>query len=93
MAKYMVTYTLQSENRNEAIKRFGTDAINAPEGVTQLGQWHSVARGGGYGLVETDDPAKITGWILKWSDIISYEIEPVLTDEEMGAQFQAAGLL
>lgn len=93
MAKYMVTYELAPEHRDEAIKRFSTDARNAPEGVDAIGRWHSVSTGHGYLVVQTADPAKITGWLLKWSDIIAYEVDPVIDDDELGAQLQAGGLL
>ncbi len=92
MAKYMLTYQIPTENRAEAIKRFATDARNPPEGITRIGQWHSAARLGGFGLVETDDPTRITAWCLQWSDIINYQVEPVITDEELGVQLQALGL-
>ena len=93
MAKYMITWRLPPATRNEAIKRFmSTDARRAPEGLKELGRWHGARGDGGYLVVETDDPKFITNWLLKWSDLLPYEVEPVITDEELGELFQKHGL-
>ncbi len=89
MAQYMITYNLPGENRNEAIKRFAEgSAIQPPEGVTSVGRWHAVDGNIGWSLVETDDPKTIMDWLLHWSDIITYEVVPVIGDDELGALFQ-----
>ena len=44
MATYLLTYTLPSSNRNEAIKRFvGGDAMQTTAGVKLIGRWHAAA--------------------------------------------------
>lgn len=85
MAKYMITWDLPSDNRNEAIARFVDGAaLEEPDGISLVSRWHSVAGGLGCSVVETDDPAAIMDWLLSWSDLLSYEVEPVITDEEFG---------
>jgi hypothetical protein len=85
MAKYMITWDLPMENRDEAIARFVDGAaLEEPEGITLLSRWHSVAGGRGWSVVETADPASIMDWLLHWSDLLSYEVEPVITDDEFG---------
>ena len=69
-----------------------TDARTAPEELKELGRWHAARGDGGYVVVETDDPKAITNWLLQWSDLLSYEVEPVISDEEMGELFQKHGL-
>ena len=93
MATYMITWRLPPATRNESIKRFmNTDARRAPEGLTELSRWHAARGDGGYTVVETDHPKNITNWLLQWSDLLSYEVEPVITDEELGELFQKHGL-
>lgn len=93
MANYMVTWNLPSEHRNEAIKRFMEgSALQAPDGVSLVCRWHAAAAGVGWVVVETDDPKTIADWLLHWSDLLSYEATPVLTDEEVGEMFQKHGL-
>lgn len=93
MAKYMVTWRVPPSNRNEVIKRFATDARNAPAGIKELGRWHAARGDGGYLVLETDDPKNITNWILRWSDLLPYEVEPVIGDEEFADALQKQGLL
>ncbi len=88
MAKYMIAYDLSKENRNEAIKRFvDGKAMQPPEGVTDLGRWHAAGGRLGWAVAETDDPKHLADWVMSWSDIIDYEIHPVISDEELGALF------
>jgi len=92
MAKYMITWRLPAETRNVALKRFMEgSAMQPPEGVTHISRWHGVS-GLGWGVVETDDPKNIADWLLRWTDLISYDVFPVITDEEIGALLQKHGL-
>jgi hypothetical protein len=93
MAKYMITWRLSPANRNEAIKRFATGARHAPAGLKELGRWHAASADAGYLAVETDDPTHITNWLLQWSDLLPYEVVPVISDEELAASLQKHGLL
>ena len=43
-------------------------------------------------VVETDDPTIMTAWLLQWTDIIDYDITPVVGDDELGEAFGKAGL-
>lgn len=93
MAKYMVRYELHASNRNEAIKRFVDGAaMQPPEGVTDVARYHSADGNQGWAIAETDDPVSLVDWLLHWTDIISYEVTPVITDEELGGLFQKHGL-
>jgi hypothetical protein len=92
MAQYMITWTLPSDNRDEAIRRFSEgSAMQPPAGVTHLGRWHAAGGGLGFGVVETDDPKAIAKWLVQWTDIIEYEVVPVISDEELGEVFQTLG--
>lgn len=94
MSVYMVRYTLSSANRNSAINRFMTNeaALTPPEGVTSLARWHSVEGNGGWNIVDAPDPKSIADWVLHWSDVMSYDVTPVVSDEELGELFQKHGL-
>ena len=94
MATYMVTYELPYVNRNEAIKRFvNGDALQDPAGAKTIARWHAAGGKIGWIAVETDDPAIITAWFLLWTDIMDYDITPVVSDEELGVAFGKAGLV
>ncbi len=93
MAKYMLTWETPRENRNELIKRFMEgSAMQPPEGISFVGRWHGASGAVGWSVVETDDPKTITDWLLHWSDLLSYEVIPVIADEEFGELLQKHGL-
>ena len=93
MATYMVTYKLPHANRNEAIKRFVSgDAMQDPAGAKTTGRWHAVGGKIGWAVVETDDPSIMLAQLLQWTDIIDYDITPVVGDEGLGEALGKAGL-
>jgi Domain of unknown function (DUF3303) len=92
MAHYMITWSFPPDSRNEAIHRFSEgSAMNPPKGVTHLGRWHAAQGGLGWGVVEAKDPKDIAKWLIQWSDVIEYDITPVLSDEELGEVVQSMG--
>jgi hypothetical protein len=94
MATYLVTYRLPAASRNEAISRFINNeaAMTPPDGVVSVGRWHTVTGKNGRYIVEADDPVGLADWVLHWTDIMTYEITPVVSDEELGGLFGKHGM-
>ena len=66
-------------------------------GVTLVGSYTPVGQNAsetapGVTIVETDDPSIMTAWLLQWTDIIDYDITPVVGDEGLGEALGKAGL-
>lgn len=79
---FIVNWTISPENRNRALQRFVETKGAPPEGVKMLGRWHAVGRAVGFGIAETDDLALIQKWVFEWSDLMSMEVQPALTDAQ-----------
>ena len=47
------------------------------------GRWHCVAGHVGFLIAESSDSVAIGKWMRTWTDLLSFEISPVLTDEEV----------
>lgn len=93
MAKYMVAWDLPPEHRDEAIGRFMEgSAMQTPDGITVLGRWHAVGGVIGWCVVETDDPKIMADWLVLWTDLFTYDITPILGDEELGELYQKHGI-
>jgi hypothetical protein len=76
------------ENRNEVQARFKeTAGGKPPAGIKLLGRWHAVGGGMSFGVYECDDPAAMAKWAQEWSDLMSIEIHPVMTDEALAKLF------
>lgn len=89
--KFMLTFTLQSATRNEAIARFLKTGGQPPKGVKLLGRWTSADFSKGYDLLESDDPSALTELALQWSDLIEMNVVPVVEDRELGEVLKKGG--
>jgi hypothetical protein len=87
---YLVSWTIHTDHRNAAIKRFLGTAAQPPDGVTLLGRWHAVGPLTGVALAETDDAQALFHWFMQWSDLMSFDVAPALTDEQLGQALQAS---
>ena len=87
---FIVNWTISPGNRNSAIQRFLKTGGAPPEGVKMLGRWHAVGRAGGFGVAEADDLALMQKWVLEWSDLMSMDVHPALTDEQAAPLLAAA---
>lgn len=80
--KFIVTYPLTCHAYKERISRFLETGAQPPEGVKLHGRWVTASHSKGFMLVEAEDPKPLFRWTAEWSDLINFEIEPVLTDDE-----------
>ncbi|WP_219060727.1 DUF3303 domain-containing protein [Pseudomonas sp. UMAB-08] len=87
---FIVSWSISPERRNSAIERFLKTGAVPPAGVTMLGRWHAIGRMTGFGIAETSDLALMQKWVLEWSDLMSMEIHPALTDEQAAPLLAAA---
>lgn len=87
---FIVSWSINPERRNSAIERFLKTGAVPPAGVTMLGRWHAVGRMTGFGIAEATDVTLIQKWVLEWSDLMSMEIHPALTDEQAAPLLAAA---
>lgn len=91
--KFMLTFTLKPEakGRDEAIARFKKTGGQPPKGVKLLGRWTAADFGGGFDLLESDDPKALVEFALMWSDLMELRLVPVVEDPELGEVLQRSG--
>ena len=58
----------------------------APDGLTYVESWVDEPMQRCYQLMETDDPALLDAWIANWSDIVDFEVHPVISSPEAAAR-------
>ena len=83
--KFMITFPLTHHAYKERISRFLESGAPPPDGVTLLGRWFTASHSKGFMLTEADDPKALFRYVSEWCDIMNFEIEPVVTDEEAAA--------
>ncbi len=83
--QYLVIWTIRPEHIRQAQERFKETGGHPPEGIKMLGRWHFASGGKGMALTETDDATGLAKWTQEWIDLLSFEIEPVLNDEQFAS--------
>ena len=81
--KYIITFALTTAGYKERVKRFLETGAPPPEGATLHGRWFTLGHDKGFMLVETADPSTIFRWVSQWTDLINFEVHPVLEDAQI----------
>jgi hypothetical protein len=80
--KFMVTFELTHRDFRQRVSRFLENGAPPPTGVTLLGRWFTASHSRGFMLVETNDANTLFRYTSEWADLIDFQIEPVVTDDE-----------
>jgi Protein of unknown function (DUF3303) len=57
-----------------------------PTGVLYLDSWIDESLQRCFQLMETDDPSALDEWIGEWSDLVAFEIVPLISSSEAAAR-------
>ena len=76
---YMVIERFQSGSVREVYRRVDERGRMIPDGLEYLNSWVSADLAVCYQLMETDDIALLQQWTAEWSDLVDFQIVPVLT--------------
>jgi hypothetical protein len=84
MAKtqYMIVEHFRNGDAVTVYRRLRDRGRMAPEGLTYISSWVDETLRRCYQLMETDDRALLDQWIANWSDIVDFEVCPVITSQE-----------
>lgn len=83
--QYMVVETFK-RGPGAVYERFRACGRLAPEGLRYAGSWVSNAGDRCYQLMECDDRALLDQWIGAWSDLVDFEVVPVISSADAAAQ-------
>jgi len=78
---FHVTFQYAPERRDAVHERFKETGAPPPEGVVMSGRWHSAAGNRGFLVAESDTADGIARWLQEWTELITFDVTPVLTDE------------
>jgi hypothetical protein len=63
-------------------RRFRDRGRLAPDGLRYVGSWVTVDLERCYQVMECDDRRLLDEWIAAWTDLVEFEVIPVLTSAE-----------
>lgn len=81
-ALYMVIEHFKNGDAIPVYRRFRDRGRMTPEGLVYVSSWvdHKLQRC--YQVMETEARALLDQWMASWSDLIDFEIHPVVTSKE-----------
>jgi hypothetical protein len=86
MALYMIVEHFRDGDALPVYRRFRDQGRLAPEGLVYVSSWVDETLRRCYQLMETDERTLIDQWIVQWSDLVEFEVYPVITSSEAAAR-------
>jgi hypothetical protein len=67
-------------------RRFRERGRLAPDGLTYVSSWVDEPLARCFQVMEASDRRLIDEWVAQWSDLVEFEVIPVITSEEAAAR-------
>ena len=79
---YMIVEYFKSGDPRPIYQRFREHGRLAPEGLNYVSSWVDEKLERCFQLMETDDITRLNEWLANWSDIVEFEVYPVISSKE-----------
>jgi hypothetical protein len=74
----MVIERFKNQDATPVYRRFRDKGRMTPDGLEYVSSWVDMNRERCFQIMETSDPKLMLEWIGKWSDIVEFEVVPVM---------------
>ena len=91
MALYMVLERFRNGDAAPVYRRFRERGRLAPEGLSYVSSWVTEDLATCYQVMETADRALLEEWMRRWSDLIEFEVHPVITSQQAAERMTPGG--
>jgi len=85
---FMVIERFRDRDAKAIYRRFRARGRGAPEGLRYVGSWIEANFDRCFQLMECDDARLLQQWVAFWSDLIEFEIVPVVPSAETRATIE-----
>ena len=82
---FMVIERFRNQNAKAVYHRFKEQGRLAPDGLAYVGSWVEASLDRCFQLMECNDVALLQQWVAQWSDLVAFEIVPVVPGKETAA--------
>ena len=79
---YMIIESFKEDDPVPVYRRFRDAGRLAPEALKYISSWVTSDMTKCYQLMECDDRHLLEQWIARWSDLVDFEVVPVITSAE-----------
>lgn len=84
--QFMVIERFRGGDPRPVYARFRAQGRLAPAGLQYIDSWVSTDLTTCYQLMAADDRTLLEQWIARWSDLVDFEVVPVITSAEAAAR-------
>lgn len=82
---FMVIENFRNQDAKAVYRRFRDQGRMTPEGLTFVDSWVSADLGRCFQLMDAPDVALLQQWIAAWSDLVEFEVVPVVQGKATAA--------
>ncbi len=86
---FMVIERFRNRDAKAVYRRFREQGRGAPEGLAYVGSWIETNFDRCFQIMECDDARLLQQWVAFWSDLIEFEIVPVVSSAETRETIEA----
>ena len=79
---YMIVERFKNQDPAPVYRRFREQGRLAPEGLQYISSWVDEKLERCFQLMETSDHSHLEEWMAKWSDLVDFEVYPVISSAE-----------
>ena len=79
---YMVIEDFHGGDLVPVYRRFRDSGRQLPDGLKYVGSWITRDLTRCYQVMECDDPVLLDEWMARWTDVMSFQVIPVVTSPE-----------
>ena len=80
--QYMIIERFKNRDPIPVYRRFRSQGRLAPEGLRYISSWVDEQLECCFQLMETADPRLLDQWMASWSDIVQFDVYPVISSSE-----------
>jgi len=82
---FMVIERFRDQNAKAVYSRFREKGRMMPDGIAFIGSWVTADLGRCFQVMECDDITSLQRWASEWSDLVEFEILPVVEGKDTAA--------
>jgi hypothetical protein len=79
---FMVIEKFKNRDARAVYRRFRDDGRMMPDGLKYVASWIEVNFDRCFQLMECDDPRMFQQWVIRWHDLMDFEIVPVVSSKD-----------
>ena len=80
---YMIIGTFEPQDREAVLAVRAKNMSVSISGLKDHAHWVAIGNLRNFTLVETDDPAALSQYVLPWLNVMKFEIVPLISREEI----------